>query len=93
LLYNAAQMQSKLTLSVLATALVLSACVTDEREWMKVDRTYTTAEFRRDLSECTSKGKLDEECMKTRGWVTVSPPKSEQKKDDPLAQPAGRPRR
>src|SRR5207249_5439750 len=88
--YNAAQMRYRLTLSVLATALVVSACATDDREWMKVDRTYTTAEFRRDLSECTSKGKLDDECMKARGWVAVSPPKAEPKKDDPLSQPAGR---
>jgi hypothetical protein len=32
--------------------------------------------------------------MKARGWVAVTPPKAEQKKEDPLSQPAGRsPRR
>jgi hypothetical protein len=61
---------------------------------MKLDSTYTTAEFRRDLQECTIKGKLDDDCMKARGWVAVTPPKGEQKKEDPLSMPAGRsPRR
>jgi hypothetical protein len=83
------------TLAVLLlVALVLGACGTDRREWMKLDQTYTTAEFQRDLQECTVKGKLDDDCMKARGWVAVTPPKAEQKKEDPLSQPAGRsPRR
>ena len=46
------------------------------------------------LKECTIKGKLDDDCMKSRGWVAVTPPQAEQKKDDPLSLPAGRsPRR
>jgi hypothetical protein len=88
--YNAAVMRARMVLSVLAIVIVVSSCATDEREWMKIDQKYTTAEFRRDLAECTIKGKLDEECMKTRGWVTVAPPKAEQKKEDPLSQPYGR---
>jgi hypothetical protein len=63
-----------MALSVLAIVIVVSSCATDEREWMKIDQKYTTAEFRRDLAECTTKGKLDEEC----------------KKEDPLSQPYGR---
>ena len=66
----------------------------DDREWMKVDQKYTTEEFRRDYRECSTGGKLDDECMKSRGWVTVKPPKAEEKRVDPLSQPAGRgPRR
>lgn len=72
---------------VLGLAIVLSACATDEREWMKIEQKYTTQEFRRDLNECTKKGKLDEECMKARGWVAVTPPKAETKPADPLTQP------
>ena len=76
------------------TAFALSACGSDTREWMKLEQTYTTAEFQRDLKECTVKGKLDDDCMKARGWVAVTPPKAEQKKEDPLSLPAGRsPRR
>jgi hypothetical protein len=62
----------------------------DEREWMKVDQKYTAEEFRRDYRECSKGGKLDEDCMRSRGWVAVTPPKSEPKAPDPLAQPAGR---
>jgi len=86
-------MLRNVALSVIGLAVVAAGCGTDQREWMKVDQKYTTEEFRRDYDQCSVKGILDEDCMKARGWVTVSPPKSEQKKDDPLAQPAGRPRR
>ena len=87
-------MRHRLTSGVLLIALAMAACGTDTREWMKLDQTYTTAEFRRDLQQCTVKGKLDDDCMKARGWVAVTPPKAEQKKEDPLSQPAGRvPRR
>jgi hypothetical protein len=92
--YNATKMRYQLTCAVLLVALAVSACGNDSREWMKLDQTYTIAEFRRDLQECTLKGKLDDDCMKARGWVAVTPPKSEQKKEDPLSMPAGRsPRR
>ena len=87
-------MRHTLTSGVLLIGLAMAACGTDTREWMKLDQTYTTAEFRRDLQQCTVKGKLDDDCMKARGWVAVTPPKAEQKKVDPLSQPAGRvPRR
>ena len=79
---------------VVSIALAMCACGSDTREWMKLNQTYTTAEFRRDLQQCTVKGKLDDDCMKARGWVAVTPPKAEQKKEDPLSLPAGRsPRR
>ena len=92
--YNATKMRYQVTLGVLLVALATGACGADNREWMKLDQTYTTAEFRRDLRECTIKGKLDDDCMRARGWVAVTPPKIEQKKEDPLSMPAGRaPRR
>lgn len=80
---------SGLVLGLGLTALV-SGCATDEREWMKVDQKYTPEEFRRDYRECSKGGTLDEECMKRRGWVTLTPPKAEPKAPDPLAQPGGR---
>jgi len=44
--------------ALLIVALAMCACGTDSRECgMKLDQTYTTAEFRRDLQECTVKGK------------------------------------
>ena len=92
--YNVAQMLRNLALSALGLAILFAGCASDQREWMKVDQKYTTEDFRRDLEQCTVKGTLDDDCMKARGWVTVTPPKTEQKKEDPLSQPAGRgPRR
>src|SRR5215470_9754485 len=66
-------MRRSLRAVVVLVALALCACGSDTREWMKLDQTYTTAEFRRDLKECTIKGKLDDDCMKARGWVAVTP--------------------
>ena len=78
-------------LSGLGLAVILAGCGGfDEREWMKVDQKYTTEEFRRDYRECSKGGTLDDECMKRRGWVAVTPPKTEPKAPDPLAQPSGR---
>ncbi len=58
----------------LPALLTLGACApAQEREWMKIDRPYTTAEFRKDHEECSRGGKLDEACMKRRGWVSVNP--------------------
>lgn len=65
-----------------ASCLVLAGCGGTEREWMKVGQTYTTADFRRDYSECTTRGKLDEECMRGRGWVSVTP-KTEKAPEEP----------
>jgi hypothetical protein len=72
----------------LATGLALLAvlaagCAIDERQWMKVNEKYTTEEFRRDHAACSKSGKLDEACMRARGWVAVNPSgtKAEEPKD------------
>ncbi len=84
-------MRPRSVLVCLGLAVALTACGSlDDREWMKVDQRYTTEEFRRDYRECSKDGKLDDECMKSRGWVAVTPGKAEEKKVDPLTQPAGR---
>jgi hypothetical protein len=57
----------------LALALSLTACTSDpEKQWYKPAGNYTTAEFERDSTACTKSGKLDEECLKQRGWVSLS---------------------
>jgi len=55
--------------------LTLAGCGggTRERQWLKVNQSYTTEEFRRDHAACTTNKKLDEPCMRSRGWVDVSP--------------------
>ena len=51
----------------------LAGCAYDERQWMKVNESYTTAEFRRDHAACSKGSTLDEACMRARGWVDVKP--------------------
>lgn len=71
---------------VLFAAGALGACATvDERDWMKVNEQYTVAEFRRDHAACTKNGKLDDACMRSRGWVDVS-----RQVDKPPAEPPAR---
>jgi hypothetical protein len=66
-------------LVTLAFGGLVAGCAERPKEWMKVNREYTTADFRRDYSDCTRKGDLDEECMKSKGWVTVTPAKDDTK--------------
>jgi hypothetical protein len=51
----------------------LGCASSDERLWYKPGGNYTTAEFNQDRDACTRGKKLDEECLKAKGWVTVSP--------------------
>ena len=72
-------------LTGLGLAVVVAGCASDdEREWMKIGEKYTTEEFRRDYAECSKGSNLDEECMKSRGWVAVTAPKQE---DKPFSDP------
>ncbi|HEY3066959.1 MAG TPA: hypothetical protein VGL09_14290 [Methylomirabilota bacterium] len=63
----------------LGGVLVLTGCATERggRQWMKVNQSYTTEEFRRDHAACTTNKGLDDACMRNRGWVDVSPSKDE----------------
>jgi hypothetical protein len=73
----------------LITLLVLAGCASDEREWMKLSEKYTIAEFRRDHAACSKAGKLDDACMRERGWVAVSPSGTPETPKDPLARDIG----
>lgn len=75
---------------LLGIAMVMAACSAEtERQWMKVNEKYTTAEFRRDLAECSKSGKLDEACMRSRGWVDVTGPKAKSPEPEPRYVPPG----
>lgn len=64
----------------LGLAAALAGCgSSDDREWMKVNEKYTAEEFRRDYAACSKGDTLDDECMKKRGWVAVSAPKTGEK--------------
>jgi hypothetical protein len=68
-------MRARVFLTALPLCAGLVACGPPEREWMKINESYTKEEFRRDLTACTRGTTLDEACMKSRGWVSVSAPK------------------
>ena len=69
----------------------LTGCVTDERQWMKLNERYTVEDFQRDREACSKSGQLDDVCMRTRGWVAVSPGGKSEPQRDPLARDIGRP--
>lgn len=74
----------------LAILLVVAGCASDERQWLKLNERYTTEEFRRDHAACSKGGKLDEACMRSRGWVAVNPSGKAEVRD-PRAQDLGPP--
>jgi hypothetical protein len=58
----------------LGIALVAAGCTSAaDVEWMKVGQPYTAADFRRDYKECDKTDKL-EDCLRGRGWVSVTAP-------------------
>jgi hypothetical protein len=55
-------------------ACVVAGCSSSaDVQWMKVGQPYTAADFRRDYTECDKTAKLDD-CMRSRGWVSVTAP-------------------
>ena len=83
---------------ILACAvLVVAGCSSGaDLEWMKVGQPYTAAEFRRDYSECDKTASL-EECLRGRGWVSVTAPSVPKQEAPTMRVPpgstgAGRPR-
>ena len=78
-------MVSRPLLLLLGLGAALAGCGSSgQREWLKPDQPYTVAEFRRDIAACSSGGKVDEACMKSRGWISVSPPKADKAAPPPL---------
>lgn len=63
-----------------------------DRLWYKPGQPYTMAEFERDTTACTRKGKLDFDCMRTRGWTDVSATRPALKAPEEREQPPGLPK-
>jgi hypothetical protein len=77
-------MRTRVVLAALPLLASLAACGPPEREWMKINESYTREEFRRDVAQCTRGTTLDEACMKNRGWVSVTPPKATKPPEPPV---------
>ena len=58
-----------------AVAGLLTGCGSTAKQWYKPNVEYTVAEFQRDRTACEKNGELDEECLRQRGWVSLSPDK------------------
>lgn len=70
-----------------AVAVVLVGCSHSDKQWMKVNENYTTAEFRRDHAACSKGATLDEACMRAKGWVDVKPSAGDRAADTPPPSP------
>lgn len=85
----------RLILLLPVAALTLAACSSSsdsDKQWYKPNVDYTAADFERDRLACTDKkNKLDEECLKLRGWIAlggdIGPPV---KPPDPTKSPAAK---
>ncbi len=62
-----------LWLAVLLGSATGCASLDEPPLWYKPGGNYTTVEFNRDRDSCTRDKTLDPECMKAKGWVSVSP--------------------
>jgi hypothetical protein len=82
-------MRNAIRALVFLASLALVGCSGPDREWMKVNQPYTAEDFQRDYNACTKGLSLDEACMKSRGWVSVTPPKSTKPQEPLRARPGG----
>ena len=70
-------------------ALVVAGCSSaPDVEWMKVGQPYTAAEFRRDYAQCDKTSNLDD-CLRSRGWVSVTAPAAAKSSAPEVRQPGG----
>ena len=61
------------SLLLLTAVVALAACASgSEKQWTKPGGDYTTAEFQRDRVACTKDKVLDEDCLRQRGWISLS---------------------
>lgn len=62
----------RLMLLVLFSLVAVACESVPEKQWYKPAGAYTLADFRNDEKACTRDRKLDEACLKARGWVPLS---------------------
>jgi hypothetical protein len=58
---------------VLIAASTVTACGRGpDKQWYKPGVDYTVADFQRDRAACEKDGRLDEACLRARGWAPLS---------------------
>jgi hypothetical protein len=79
---------TRTVLCILAAAVVAAACgPAAEKQWYKPGVDYTVAEFKRDRAACERSGRIDEGCLRERGWAPLT-----LDKEKPLPPPPTSPR-
>ncbi len=82
-------MRATLVLPGVLVVLLLAGCRSNEDiQWMKVGQPYSSADFRTDVAACSKARQLDAACMRDRGWVSVTTPKTPEKSRDLLNAPS-----
>ena len=66
----------RVLLLLFAIALCFPACSEPEKQWYKPGVDYTVTDFQRDRAACEKGGKLDEDCLRERGWRPLSADKA-----------------
>jgi hypothetical protein len=76
-------------LFIVGGIVLLAGCSSGpDLEWMKVGQPYTAAEFRRDYAACDKTSNLDD-CLRDRGWVSVTAPTAPKKAQPEMRLPPG----
>jgi hypothetical protein len=62
------------TFAFVIVPLAVAACTigNPEKQWYKATGEYTSSEFERDRRACTINRTLDEDCLRQRGWTSLS---------------------
>jgi len=77
-------------IALLLAACAFVACSLElPKQWYKPGVNYSVDDFKRDNAACTKDRVLDEDCMKARGWVSLSG--DEDKGPTRPLQPSGKP--
>ena len=61
-----------LLLILALSPLVACSSLEPEKQWYKPGQSYTVADFERDRAACTKDRVIDEDCLKARGWASLS---------------------
>jgi hypothetical protein len=64
---------TRTVLCVVVAAGLATACgPASDKQWYKPGADYTVAEFNRDRAACEKNGRLDEACLRERGWAPLT---------------------
>ena len=77
-------MSTRTHAAIVVALVALGGCAAaEEKQWLKVNQSYTTAEFQRDYAACSKGGKLDEACLRGKGWVDVKASRGDRAAETP----------